>query len=230
MRLTAIGVCALALLAAGCAGGGDDVEQSAQEPPPAVEPAPPPAAEPAPAPASANECPAAWKAGWQKLANEIGAPVYCPDWMPEPLDAVRGGPWKGIDSVDPDRSYLIGFLWMESEGGTVLEVHVNFRGYPGQTEIPTCIKTHTVDDVTTRTDVPCFSDAHGTRRMNGIEATVYTVNQDADEWHVLYAWEYDGSLYTLSEHVAPPNTYEQVVANLDRMLGGLALVEPEPSA
>ena len=35
---------------------------------------------------------------------------------------------------------------------------------------------------------------------------MYTVNQDADQWHVLYAWTHNGTLYTLSEHVAPPLT------------------------
>ena len=60
----------------------------------------------------------------------------------------------------------------------------------------------------------------------GITATVYTVNQDADLWHVLYAWHFRGGLYTLSEHVAQPLTYAKVVANLHRMLRGLVLVEP----
>jgi hypothetical protein len=52
------------------------------------------------------------------------------------------------------------------------------------------------------------------------------VNQDADQWHVLYAWRHDGSLYTLSEHVAKPLTFRQVVRNLDRMLRGLVVVKP----
>ena len=37
------------------------------------------------------------------------------------------------------------------------------------------------------------------------------------QWHVLYAWRKGGSLYTISEHVAPPYTYEQVIGHLDRM-------------
>jgi hypothetical protein len=52
------------------------------------------------------------------------------------------------------------------------------------------------------------------------------VNQDADLWHVLYAWHYRGGLYTLSEHVAQPLTYKKVVANLHRMLRGLVVVRP----
>jgi hypothetical protein len=55
---------------------------------------------------------------------------------------------------------------------------------------------------------------------------MYTANQGADQWHVLYAWRHDGSLYTLSEHIAPPFTYRQVVANLDRMIRGLVLLQP----
>ena len=53
---------------------------------------------------------------------------------------------------------------------------------------------------------------------NGITATMYTVNHGADSWHVLFAWGTSGSLYTLSEHVAPPMSYSKVVANLKRML------------
>ena len=33
----------------------------------------------------------------------------------------------------------------------------------------------------------------------------------------------NGSLYTVSEHVAPPLTFRQVVQNLDRMIGGLVV-------
>jgi hypothetical protein len=57
--------------------------------------------------------------------------------------------------------------------------------------------------------------------------TVYTRNRGADQWHVLYAWEREGSLYALSEHVAEPLSYAQVVKNLDRMLRGLVLITPQ---
>ena len=61
-----------------------------------------------------------------------------------------------------------------------------------------------------RKPVACFADARGTVHERGITATVYTVNQDADLWHVLYAWHYRGGLYSLSEHVALPLTYAKV--------------------
>jgi hypothetical protein len=174
----------------------------------------------------AASCPAAWRTGWQKLANEVGAVVYCPTWMPKPLDARIGGLYANGRSVGPDHSYLVSFIWLDRDAGVSREVHVNFRGYPGRTAIPLCEDTLTVKGKTVRKPVPCFADAQGTRRVGALNATLYTANQGADEWHVLYAWRRDGSLYTISEHVAPPYTYAQVVRNLDRMLGSLVPVAP----
>jgi hypothetical protein len=171
-------------------------------------------------------CPAAWATGWQRLADRIHAPVYCPTWMPNPLDARIGGDWQDIYSVDKDRSYLVSFLAHGDLGSG--DVHVNFRGYPGRTTIPRCATLTTVTGKKPiRGTTPCFDNAGGTRRAGGIVATVYTVNRDADQWHVLLAWRHRGSLYTVSEHVIPPYTYKQVVTNLDRLLGSLVLVQPE---
>jgi len=163
-------------------------------------------------------CPAAWRPGWQALANRIHAVVYCPSWVPQPLNARIGGIYTDIDSVSRDRSYLISFVWFEPGSG---EVHVNFRGYPGRARIPTC------SDLDTNKPVPCFSDEKGKVHGSGITARVYTANQGVDQWHVLYAWHRNGSLYALSEHVVPPYTYAEVLHNLNRMLAGLVLVEPK---
>jgi hypothetical protein len=143
-------------------------------------------------------CPAKAAAGWQKLANRLDAPVFCPSWLPDPLDGVIGSRWNNINEVGRD------------------------RGYPGRTRVPKCVNA----DSKKRELIPCFSDAAGTVRAGGRIATVYNVNQDADQWHVLYAWQYRGSLYTVSEHVAPPFGYRKVRQNLDRMLRGLVLVQP----
>jgi hypothetical protein len=175
-------------------------------------------------------CPASLRAGWQRLADRIGAPVYCPRWMPDPLfGQITGNPNFGAAggvslSVSPaDKSYLASFVWAEPGSG---EIHVNLRGYPGRTAIPTCVEKQSAKGVVHTVRLPCFSDPRGTVRAPGIVARVYTVNQDADLWHVLYAWRHEGSLYTLSEHVALPLTYAKVVANLNRMLRGLDLVQP----
>ncbi len=173
--------------------------------------------------ASTRSCPAAWKAGWQRLANRIDAPVYCPTWMPNPLDAKFNGDWWNGLAVKRDRSYLVSFLSHDQSG----DVHVNFRGYPGRTTIPHCLSVETVAGITRRKPIPCFSDLSGHRTGPGISADVYTVNQDVDMWHILYLWRRDGSLYALSEHVIRPNSYVQVQQNLDRMLRGLVLVRPQ---
>jgi hypothetical protein len=206
-RLAAIGVLAAALVAGGCSGDRT------------VEPAARAAAKPG--------CNASAAASWRKLARRIDAPVYCPAWLPDPLDGVIGSRWNNIDAVSRDRSYLESWVWQETGPGAAGgELHVNLRGYPGVTRIPTCEDTQTVNGVVRHPKLPCFADANGRRRAGSIVATVYTVNQGADQWHVLYAWRRGGSLYTISEHVAPPLDYAKVVRNLDRMLRSLVLVKP----
>jgi hypothetical protein len=202
---------ALALVASGCGADTASNSQAAEKKP------------------SQPVCPKAWRPGWQKLANRIQAPVYCPSWLPAPLtgqivgQVSFGGAGGPSVSVDPDRSYLVSLAWAEPQSG---EVHVNLRGYPGRTKVPTCIYEDYNKGKLYKKPVPCFADARGTVTKRGITATVYTVNQDADLWHVLYAWHYRGGLYTLSEHVAQPLTYKKVVANLHHMLRTLVVVQP----
>jgi hypothetical protein len=196
-----LGVLALAAFAlAGCGGANDSVNASAQ-----------------------LRCPSRAHAGWQKLANRINAPVFCPAWIPDPLDGVIGSKWNNINEVSRDRSYLMSWVWQETGPGAAGgEKHVNLRGYPGRTRIPRCVNA----DSKQRNLIPCFSDPGGKVRAGGLTATVFNVNQDADQWHVLYAWRYRGSLYTVSEHVAPPFGYSRVRQNLDRMLRNLVVVRP----
>ena len=193
----------LVVLVAGCASGNASVADKTA------------AAKPA--------CTAKQLAGWKKLAKRIGAPVYCPSWLPDPLDGVIRSRWNNINAVSPDRSYLESWVWQETGlGAAGGELHVNLRGYPGRTKIPKCFD----DDTAKRTLIPCFADPHGVVRENGIAATVYTVNQDADQWHILYAWRHAGSLYAISEHVAPPLNYAKVRVYLNRILRRLVLVQP----
>jgi hypothetical protein len=191
----------LVLVASGC--GGDDDEPSTRT-------------------AVAPSCPADWKPGWQQLANRIQAPVFCPSWMPNPLTGEINGPWEQGYVVKPDRSYLVSFLWHEAGN----DVHVNFRGYPGNLKIPTCQDTQTNAGVTHRRSIPCFSDRQSTRKIGKYDVTLYTVNQGVDQWHLLYTWKTSGSLYALSEHVAPPFSLSRVHRNLERMLRGLVRIEP----
>jgi hypothetical protein len=215
--VTAICALVLALALAGCGGGGSGDGAGKSGAPASATPAAKPV------------CPASWRPVYQRLANRIHAPVYCPSWMPSPLTGELGptvsfgGRGGSSLSVDPDGSYLALFVWAEPGSG---EVHVNLRGYPGRTKIPTCVKEDTNGTKVVKTTIPCFSDPRGTVRAPGIVATVYTVNQDADLWHVLYAWRYRGGLYTVSQHVAAPLTYGQVVSSLNKILRHLAVVQP----
>ena len=189
-----------ALLAVGCGGSGDSRRV---------------------AEAARRQCPAKALPGWQKLSRRIGAPVYCPTYMPDPLDGIIGSRWNNINALSRDRSYLESWVWQETGlGAAGGELHVNLRGYPGRTTIPKCVD----DDTAKPTLIPCFADPAGTVRANGIKATVFTVNQDADQWHILYAWRHAGSLYTVSEHVAPPLNYTKVRQVLNQILHGLVLV------
>jgi hypothetical protein len=167
-------------------------------------------------------CPKAWQTGWQKLANRISADVYCPSWIPDPLTGQIDGRWNNINSVSKDRSYLIGFVWQELGQ----EIHINLRGYPGVTRVPTCRSIELVGGKKHVSAVPCFADSRGQKTVGGYRVTMYTVNQDADQWHVLYAWRHKGTLYTLSEHVAPPYTFPRIVQNLNKMMDSLVLVRP----
>ena len=204
------GLLALSLLLAACRAASRPAAARRRRPsaaPPAVAPKP--------------RC--AHPAGWQKLANRIKAPVYCPGWLPDPLIGQIGGQWNNINSVSPDRSYLESFVWQETGGGAAGgELHVNLRAYPGVTKIPTC-RTGGADSQ----NVPCFADPDGYDQARaGSRRRLYTVNQDADEWHVLLLWRRDGTLYTLSEHVAPPLTYKHVLRYLKQELASLVLIKP----
>lgn len=161
-------------------------------------------------------------AAWQKLANRVGAPVYCPGWLPDPLTGKLGAVDNNIHSVSADHSYLESWVWQETGGGAAGgELHVNLRGYPGVTKIPTC-RTGGSDS----RNVPCFASPVGRLSANGISSAVYTVNQDADSWHYLVLWRRYGNLYTLSEHVAPPLTGQHVRRYLKRELASLVLFRP----
>lgn len=168
----------------------------------------------------------AHRAGWQKLADRIDAPVYCPGWLPDPLTGQIGSRDNNINSVSKDRSYLESWVWQETGGGAAGgELHVNLRGYPGAHKIPTC----TTGGSGSKT-VPCFDEPSGTFTANGIHATEYTVNQDADQWHIAYAWRANGGLYTISEHVAPPLSASHVVRYLKHEIRQLVVVKPAAPA
>ena len=177
----------------------------------------------APVPVVTHTAPCAYPAGWQKLAAKVNAPVYCPGWLPDPLTSQIDGKWSNGNSVSPDRSYLESFVWQETGAGAAGgELHVVLRAYPGVTKIPTC-RTGGSDS----RNVPCFDGARGKVTAGGITAQLFSgPNQDMDAWHAVLLWRKGGTLYTLSEHVAPPLTFNKTVSYLKRELASLVLIKP----
>jgi hypothetical protein len=171
-------------------------------------------------------CPADSLAGWQRLANRVAAPVYCPTWLPNPLSPSLAGSSHAGTYVAHDRNYLVSYIETDVIGSNNSEVHVNLRGYPGRQTIPICENTLSTGGKSIRPKVPCFSDAYAHKSLAGKRITVYTANQGADTWHVAYVWHHDGSLYVASQHVTPPYSFRAVLANLDRLARTLVLVAP----
>ncbi len=157
---------------------------------------------------------------------EAREPDRCAGLLPvlgaEPARRQDRRPWSSGASVGKDRSYLAGFIWFEKGS----EVHINLRGYPGRTAIPKCRNDEQAGGKRVKTYIPCFADAKKPKTVAGYHVTLYTVNRDADQWHLLYAWRRNGSLYTVSEHVAPPFGYQRVLQNLNKMMQSLVLVRP----
>jgi hypothetical protein len=201
-------VALIALLAAGCGSAGPRATTTTTSAVSAVAPHP--------------TC--SYRRGWQLLADRMEADVYCPGWLPDPLTAQIGGQWNNINSVSPS-SYLESFIWQDTDTpGVSGLLHIILRGYPRRTTIPTCM-----GGISGSTRLPCFASANGHVAANGIRATIYTVNQDADAWHIVLLWRHKGGLYTVSEHLAPPLDYRQVVGYLTHELSALVVIAPARS-
>ena len=72
--------------------------------------------------AAVTRCPAAAVAGWKQVSRRAGIPVYCPVWLPSPLQpAIDMGGTPGADNAtvafSRDRSYLVSWIWA---GGTII--------------------------------------------------------------------------------------------------------------
>lgn len=183
-------------LAAGCAG--DDVTS------------------PAASASSPPTCPAQFRAGWQRLANRVDAPVYCPRWLPDPLK-----PEAHLHSpIGADRSWQIGFHEYELRS---VELHVVVSGYPNGRP-PQC------EDLKTGEFGSCWQERHGTRRIGDRVVTVYERGVGHEASHVVYAWRERGTLYAASMHVDHrPNSAlprSRVKNQLARVVQSLVPIEP----
>lgn len=166
-------------------------------------------------PASSSQaplrCPATWAAGWQRWADRVGDTVYCPTWMPSPIDAVIGGQWNTAQV--PQRQWQLGFAWLEQ--GQL--VHVIFEGYPPGTFPPRC-----------EGGVPCFDGREpGTERIGRWTVAWYLRNHASHTGHVAAVFRAGTDTEVVSIHVADPVTTRAIAkADLRHIIRGLVPVHP----
>jgi hypothetical protein len=182
----------LALVVVGAAACGSSKEASGSKPKP-------------------NACPRAWAASWQMWTNRVGMKLYCPGWLPSPIDGVIHGQWN--TARVPDRQWQLGYAWLEN--GEL--VHVVFEGYPPGTFPPTC------------EGEPCFSGAETkTEHIAGHDVTWYDRNLASHTGHVAAIFRSFGNVYVISIHVASPVTTTDVAkADLRHIIRSLALLTPK---
>lgn len=137
--------------------------------------------------AAASGCAKAWKAGWQAWTDRVGMPVWCPGWMPSPVDAIIHGQWN--TARIEQRQWQLGYAWLE-EGQLV---HVVFEGYPPGTFPPRC------------EGVPCFGgEEPGSETIRGHVVHWYDHNHASHSGHVAGIFKSGPDTYVVSIHVASP--------------------------
>ena len=123
--------------------------------------------------------------------------MYCPGWMPNPLDGRIGGEWNGLRLVDKHGGFLVSFIYQETGSG---EVHVNFHRWPS-TRMPRCRAE------TSKRKIPCYSDPAGrVQRERDRRDAVHGVARRRPV-APLVSVAHDGATYVVSEHVAPPYSF-----------------------
>ena len=116
----------------------------------------------------------------------------------------------------------MGFIWRR--GAAAASCTSTCAAIPGRTKIPTCPTA----DVGKSARGPVLRRPARPRCGARDHATVYTVNQDADQWHVLYAWHRNGLASTRSASTSRRRSpTRRSSRDLDRILRDLVLVAPD---
>ena len=158
-----------------------------------------------------NVCPKAWAASWQTWADRVGMPIYCPSWLPSPIDGVIHGQWN--TARVPDKQWQLGYAWLEN--GQL--VHVVFEGYPPGTFPPMC------------EGQPCFGGREPeTEQVAGRTVTWYDHNLASHTGHIAAIFHSLGNVYVISIHVATPvSTAADAKSDLRHIIRSLAPVQPK---
>lgn len=152
-----------------------------------------------------------WAAGWQKWANHVGMPVWCPGWMPEPINAIIHGQWNTAEVEQ--HQWQLGYAWLELGG----LVHVIFEGYPPGTFPPKCGR------------VPCFQGEEAkSETIAGHVVHWYDHNHSSHTGHIAAVFVSNGNTYVVSIHVTPPvSTKAKAKRDLREIIRSSSLLKPE---
>jgi hypothetical protein len=161
-------------------------------------------------PTAVSGCAKTWKAGWQKWTDRVGMPVWCPGWMPSPIDAIIHGQWN--TARVEQHQWQLGYAWLE-EGQLV---HVVFEGYPPGTFPPNC------------EGVPCFGgEEPGTEKIAGHVVRWYDHNHASHSGHIAAVFKSGPNTDVVSIHVASPVSTKAIAKrDLGHIISSSSLLKP----
>ncbi len=161
--------------------------------------------------AAPHGCSKVWAAGWQAWANRVGMPVWCPGWMPGPIDAIIHGQWNTARVAQ--HQWQLGYAWLEI--GQL--VHVIFEGYPPGEFPPTC-----------EGNVPCFGgEEPKSETIAGHVVHWFDRNHASHSGHIAAVFTWHGDTYVVSIHVASPVSTKAVAKrDLRHIILSSSLLKP----
>jgi hypothetical protein len=152
-------------------------------------------------------CPEEWKEQYEAWSRRVGMTVYCPTWMPGPLEGEISRDYAV--RVPARNGWQLGWAWLEF--GDL--VHVVFEGYRAKDFPPTC------------EGKPCFAGRAGTSRVGRFRVVWYLKNRASHTGHVAAIVPQGKDVYVYSMHVAPPSgTVAKTEANLKHVIRDLVPV------
>jgi hypothetical protein len=156
-------------------------------------------------------CSKTWAAGWQKWADRVRMPVWCPGWMPSPIDAIIHGQWNTAQVEQ--HQWQLGYAWLEQ--GQL--VHVIFEGYPHGTFPPTC-----------EGGVPCFGGEEAKSvTIAGHVVHWYDHNQASHSGHIAAVFSSGGNTYVVSIHIVTPVSTKAIAKrDLRHIVESSSLLKP----
>ncbi len=160
----------------------------------------------------ASGCSATWKPGWQRWTDKVRMPVWCPGWMPSPIDAIIHGQWNTAEVEH--HQWQLGYAWLEQ--GQL--IHVIFEGYPPNTFPPTC-----------EGNVPCFGGEEAkAAQIGGHTVHWYDHNHASHTGHVAAVFQSDGNTYVVSIHVVSPISTKAIAKrDLTHIITSSSLLRPQ---